>query len=118
MAVLMTYRWSGNVRELENVVQRMMVVAKGKVLGVEDLPPQFRSGEAAVAGGGLKGIARKSAGIVEKKAIEDALAATGGNVSRAAKTLGISRATLQNKMKAYGLRQPKPGAPAARDDGA
>jgi transcriptional regulator of acetoin/glycerol metabolism len=45
---------------------------------------------------------------VEKGAILAALERTGGNVTRAAKVLGISRATLQNKMKAYGLRTPKP----------
>jgi transcriptional regulator of acetoin/glycerol metabolism len=41
---------------------------------------------------------------VEKNAILDALSKTGGNVTRAAKVLGVSRATLQNKMKLYGLR--------------
>ena len=45
--------------------------------------------------------------VVETRAILDALSKTGGNVTQAAKLLGISRATLQNKMKAYGLRSAK-----------
>jgi transcriptional regulator of acetoin/glycerol metabolism len=44
---------------------------------------------------------------VEKEAIQHALAETGGNVTRAARSLGISRATLQKKMKLYGLRSPR-----------
>jgi DNA-binding NtrC family response regulator len=108
-ALLMAYGWPGNVRELENAVQRMMVVAKGEVLEVQDLPAEIR-GEAAgpkESARDLKGIARGSAEIVEKEAIQHALAGTGGNVTRAARSLGISRATLQKKMKVYGLRGPR-----------
>ena len=115
-ALLMAYRWPGNVRELENVVQRMMVVSKGEVLDVHDLPNEIREStegsldqgrEATIAVKGLKGMARETAGVVEKNAITEALAKWGGNVTRAAKALGVSRATLQNKMKAYRLRGPK-----------
>ncbi|HEY7678115.1 MAG TPA: helix-turn-helix domain-containing protein, partial [Candidatus Methylomirabilis sp.] len=103
------YAWPGNIRELENTLQRMMVVAKADMLDLADLPEEIRgTGPAAEPAQGLKGIARESAGIVEKGAILAALERTGGNVTRAAKVLGISRATLQNKMKAYGLRTPKP----------
>ena len=106
MALLITWPWAGNVRELENVIQRMMVVAKAEHLDVADLPPEIRGAAAAPAASpkDLKGISRASSEVIEKKAIADALAATGGNVTRAAKALGVSRATLQNKMKAYGLR--------------
>ncbi len=106
MALLIAWRWPGNVRELENVVQRMIVVAKGEYLDAADLPPEMRAETApgSAAPTDLKGIARASADVIEKKAIADALAASGGNVTRAAKALGVSRATLQNKMKAYGLR--------------
>jgi len=109
MAVLMANGWPGNVRELENTIQRMMVVAKGEALGFQDLPAEIRGGErpAREPATGLKGIARGSAEIVEKEAIANALASTGGNVTRAARSLGISRATLQKKMKAYGLRGPR-----------
>jgi DNA-binding NtrC family response regulator len=117
MAALMAHSWPGNVRELENAIQRMMVVAKGEILDAQDLPEELRGAGPGPkeAPGSLKGIARESAGIVEKQAILDALAKTGGNITRAARALGVSRATLQNKMKAYGLRPPeRAGAPPDR----
>ena len=98
----------GNVRELENVVQRTMVVAKSDVVELEDVPRELR-GEGDVSprtSKDLRGLARASTELVEKQTILDALAKTGGNVTHAAKALGTSRATLQNKMKAYGLRDP------------
>jgi transcriptional regulator with PAS, ATPase and Fis domain len=84
----------------------MVLIAKGELLDVADLPREIRGGEseARATPKGLKGIARESSALIEKKAIVDALAKTGGNVTRAAQALGVSRATLQNKMKAYGLR--------------
>jgi transcriptional regulator with PAS, ATPase and Fis domain len=106
MALLIAWSWPGNVRELENVIQRMMVTAKGESLDVIDLPPEIR-GDAvkpSAAPKDLKEIARASSDLIEKNAIVDALAKTGGNVTRAAKALGVSRATMQNKMKAFGLR--------------
>jgi transcriptional regulator with PAS, ATPase and Fis domain len=109
MAYLMSYKWPGNVRELENALQRMIVICKNDTLDVHDLPAEIRGKEfeATPAAQDLKGIARESGGIAEKRAITETLSKTGGNVTRAAKALGISRATLQNKMKAYGLRQAK-----------
>jgi DNA-binding NtrC family response regulator len=109
MALLMAYNWPGNVRELENTIQRMMVVCKNDMLDVQDIPAEIRGSQTAAPTTAhvLKGISRESTELVEKRAIADALAKTGGNVTHAAKALGISRATLQNKMKAYGLRDPK-----------
>ena len=109
MSVLMAYSWPGNVRELENVIQRMMVVAKRETLDLEDLPSEIRGREdiPRKEATDLRDIARESAEIVEKKAILDALSKTRWNVTRAAKSLGISRATLQKRMKAYGFRGPR-----------
>jgi transcriptional regulator with PAS, ATPase and Fis domain len=109
MALLMTYGWPGNVRELENVIQRMMVVGKDETLEDRDLPAEIRGEEKEPReqAKDLKGIARGSAEIVEKEAIINALAETGGNVTKAARSLGVSRATLQHKMKIYGLRNSK-----------
>ncbi len=107
MAFLIAYPWPGNVRELENVIQRMVVVAKSETLGVDDLPREIRREREApeTRPRDLRDIARESAGIVEKNVILDALSKTGGNVTRAAKSLGISRATLQKRIKVYGLRE-------------
>jgi len=107
MAALMAYHWPGNVRELENILQRMMIVARDDLLDLVDLPGEIHHAEPSPPEkpAGLKGMARESAEAVERQAIVDALAQTGGNVTRAAKLLGISRATLQKRMKAYALRE-------------
>jgi len=108
MSLLISHQWPGNVRELENVVQRTMVVAKGDVVGLDDVPRELRGEDSAPpkTAKDLRGLTRASTELVEKQTILDALAKTGGNVTHAAKALGVSRATLQNKMKAYGLRDP------------
>jgi len=96
MSLLMAYGWPGNVRELENVIQRTMVVAKGDTLDVQDLPPEISGKDAPrEKAKDLKGITRESAGLAEKSFILDALAKSGGNVTQAARSLGISRVTLQ-----------------------
>ncbi len=106
MALLIAHAWPGNVRELENIIQRMMVVTRKDTLELDDLPPELRGtpGPVRAVGRALKDLAKGSAQITEKSAILDALKAHLGNVTRTAKALGISRATLQNKMKQYGLR--------------
>ena len=106
MALLMAYSWPGNVRELENTIQRMMVVCKSAMLDIQDIPIEIRGSESSLTGDmhRLKGISRESTELIERRAIADALAQTAGNVTHAARALGISRATLQNKMKLYGLR--------------
>ena len=106
MALLTTYSWPGNIRELENAIQRMMVVAKDETLELEDLPPQIRgmAGEPRDGAKDLKEMVRESGEIVERRVILDALAKAGGNVTHAARLLVISRATLQSKMKSFGLQ--------------
>jgi len=101
-ALLMAHSWPGNVRELENGIQRGMVLCKGEVLDRQDIPIEIRGTQDKPSDRAtrLKGISQES----EKKAVIDALSQAGGNVTRAAKFLGISRATLQNKMKLYKLR--------------
>lgn len=107
-ALLMAHSWPGNVRELENVIQRMMLVAKSEILDVQELPTEIqgKEGSRRERAKNLRGVARESAGMVEKRAILDALSKSGGNVTQAARTLGISRVTLQKKMKMYNLREP------------
>jgi DNA-binding NtrC family response regulator len=115
------YGWPGNVRELENVVYEAMVMGEGTMLNEKDLPARIReAGEAggpAGAGGGanagaatqpgadgsLRGAAQAAAENAEKALIERALRDSGGNRTLAARTLGVSRKTLFNKMKALGI---------------
>jgi len=92
------YRWPGNVRELENAIERAMVIGSGETIRAEDLPLHLENG------GAVEPVERSLA-AVEKEHITRVLEELGGNVSQAAKVLGIDRATLYNKMKRYGVRR-------------
>ncbi len=93
---LLRYEWPGNVRELENAVERAVILAKNSCLEVADLP----QGDLLLA---RSAPPRESLEEVEKNHILNILSATRGNCSRAARILGVSRVTLYNKIKAYGL---------------
>jgi len=92
---LLKYQWPGNVRELENTIERAVILAQSSEIQLADLlqknSPLVSS---ASAGRSLK--------EVEMNHIISVLNETGGNYTRAAKILGISRATLYNRAKAYG----------------
>lgn len=97
---LLAYAWPGNVREMINVLERSMLVARGQVtINVEHLPGEFR----ARAGIGDRRHTPMTLDSLEQQHIERTLRYHGGNRTRAAKELGISRATLINKIKLYGL---------------
>jgi DNA-binding NtrC family response regulator len=96
---LLSAPWPGNVREMRNVVERAMILARGvSQLGVEHLPAELRKG-----GGGERRHQPQALAEVERVHVEKTLRFHGGNRTRAAQELGISRATLINKIKAYGL---------------
>jgi two-component system, NtrC family, response regulator AtoC len=109
------YRWPGNIRELENIMERAVLFSDAARIAVADLPPEVLAGatpadEAAAHAEpdgdlGLKEQVRAAAARVEKKLIERALAQTGGNVTHAARLLKISRKGLQLKMKELDLRE-------------
>jgi DNA-binding NtrC family response regulator len=91
--------WPGNVREMRNVLERAMILAQGSsVIGVEHLPADLRR-----AAGADRRHVPQSLAEVDRHHIERTLRAHGGNRTRAAQELGISRATLINKIKAYAL---------------
>ena len=92
------------MRELLNVVQKMVVVSEGDVIDVRDVPDEIRSvddGESGVGMGSLAGIGLDR---LEKEAIRQTLAMTGGNRERAAQILGIGERTLYRKLREYGLK--------------
>jgi DNA-binding NtrC family response regulator len=123
---LTSHHWPGNIRELENVLERTMLFASGPILRAADLPPELQAGLVAApapsvaappASGSwpppaaapsraasLKEIVRQETERVERELIVRALEETGGNVTQAARKLKISRKSLQTKMKEFGLR--------------
>jgi DNA-binding NtrC family response regulator len=147
MELLLRYPFPGNIRELENILERTVLLAEGPVITARDLPPALSAaptipmaaGAAAsppapvserppassavpiaqpqtapssgpqasaprAAPTSLKEIVRQETERVEREMIQRALAETAGNVTQAARALGISRKSLQTKMKELGLR--------------
>ena len=114
MMRLTAYPWPGNVRQLLNVVQNMVVMAGGEdrapgqplVLDARHIPDDIRSAddpEPAAEGGGAS-LAGASLEQLEKRAIRETLRLTAGNREQAARMLGIGERTLYRKLKEYGLR--------------
>src|SRR3989454_10582897 len=97
---LLSAAWPGNVREMRNVLERSMILALGQpTIGIEHLPPDLRQRSATD-----RRYQAQSLSEVERQHIERTLRHHGGNRTRAAVELGISRATLINKIKAYSLK--------------
>ncbi|MFN7440701.1 MAG: sigma-54-dependent transcriptional regulator [Phycisphaerales bacterium] len=116
MMRLTAYDWPGNVRQLLNVVQNMVVTAAADVVGINDpiqldlrhIPDEIRTGDAPeendsgdAAPGSLAGAPLEQ---LEKRAIRETLRLTAGNREQAAKLLGIGERTLYRKLKEYGLK--------------
>jgi DNA-binding NtrC family response regulator len=108
LAALQRHRWSGNVRELRNVVRQAVLESKDAVLRRSDLKPLLGtsapSNAPTTTGGSLREIAEAAARAAERHAICDALRASQGNKSRAAKALQTDYKTLHNKIKLLGIR--------------
>ncbi len=105
LQVLQRYRWPGNVRELVNVVERAVVLGKGTVITISDLPDTLRQNEPFVQlPAGRLGSSLKTAMVApERQMILDALESNGWNRQDSANLLGINRTTLYKKMKKYGI---------------
>ncbi len=120
LQLLLGYSWPGNIRELENLMERSVLFADGSVILAASLPDSLRERApgtlvpiaavgplgaiAAPSGASMKEIVRQAQAELERDLIGRALEETGGNVTRAAKRLQISRKSLQIKMKELGLR--------------
>jgi DNA-binding NtrC family response regulator len=102
MTLLQAHRWPGNIRELENVIERGVILAQGDVLTPRDLPPDLTSSAAAPEPGQTLPL-RKALEIPEREIIERTLRSHGWNRQETAAALMINRTTLFNKMRKYGL---------------
>ena len=103
MTAFFSYDWPGNVRELENVIERLVLLSEGSTLSTEFLPPELLVWEVPREATGLKDVVGDVSKAAEKQLIMDALDKTDQNRTRAADLLGISRRTLQKKIKEYDL---------------
>ncbi len=98
---LAEYSWPGNVRELRNAMERALVFSMKATLEPDDFPEGIR---AAAPAGPMTGAGSRSLEEVEREAIAATLEATRYKISRAAEILGISRKTLLEKRKKYGMK--------------
>jgi len=105
LEVLKAYAWPGNVRELRNFCERMVVLMGGREIGVENLPREFRNSGLPQPVSGLVALPEPGVSLyeVERNLIAQALDKCGGNRSRAARLLGLSRDTLLYRMKKYAI---------------
>jgi len=123
LGLLAGYPWPGNIRELENVIERAVLFCDKTEIGIDDIPREIRGSEpgthntplppsaapALAATDGLKEQVKAAMSRLERELIVRALEQTSGNVTHAARLLKISRKGLQLKMKELNLRE--------RDDG-
>lgn len=112
METLVRYEWPGNIRELENLMERMILLAKNNRITGQEIPPGFKEAadkaEAVVEDGTAKPFKdhmRDQVENAERPMIIRCLEETGGNVTQAAKKMGLSRKGLQLKMIKYNLRR-------------
>ncbi len=117
MDVFFAHDWPGNVRELHHVIQRALMLAKGEVIRVRDLPrelqalrPRQKAGKETTR----REAQRQSKARAEKKMVRDCLDKSGGNASEAARLCGYSRAQFYRMMKRHGITAKR--SPQAESD--
>jgi len=103
--VLMKYNYPGNVRELENIIERAVVLTRGKVITLNDLPMNIKGfkEEKTIAALG-KGSLTEQIEAIEKQLIFDALQQSSGNQTKAGKLLGLTERNLRYKLKKYNIK--------------
>ena len=102
--LLMKYDYPGNVRELENILERAVVIGREEVISVEDLPFLEDSLSSPEDGKKAEGLLRGSMEDMERKMIIEAMEKAGDHQTKAAEILGISERMLRYKLKKYGLK--------------
>ncbi len=106
MEALARYSWPGNIRELENTIERIIILSHGDEIGVTDLPSEVRAGLSArdrVASSFVLPEDGIDLEEVELELVRQALDRTGANVPKAAKLLGLTAKTLEARMQRFGL---------------
>ncbi|MBK5276675.1 MAG: sigma-54-dependent Fis family transcriptional regulator [Desulfuromonadales bacterium] len=105
MRLLLSYGWPGNIRELENVIERGMILSDGVAITPDCLPPALRepAGGVVAAPVGENLSIKQAENAIERDLIRKALLKTGGNRTQAAKILEISHRSLLYKLKEFGI---------------
>jgi DNA-binding NtrC family response regulator len=123
-ALLESYGWPGNIRELENALEHAFVMCEHDAIEPRDLPVAVQNALAAPRGGGAAagsgGQTPRTLEEIEKRALTEALEATGYNHTRAARKLGITRRTLGYRLEKYQIPRRDPARAQSRatdDDG-
>jgi DNA-binding NtrC family response regulator len=114
--LLIRYAWPGNIRELQNVIERAVVLAEGETITVADLPVDLQNAEAPVERTATSHVSRSGDlrmignmpgedddPLAERRKLIEALEKCGGNKARAARLLGLARSTYFSKLKKHGL---------------
>jgi DNA-binding NtrC family response regulator len=110
MEAMLAYRWPGNIRELENAIERAAVTTVGPVIGLENLPPRVAGGQAGEKPRfevdiqkPLRFYLDQATEQIEREYIRKALEKTRGNVGRCAELCGLSRRSVSGKIGQYGI---------------
>jgi transcriptional regulator of acetoin/glycerol metabolism len=104
MDLFMNFNWPGNVRQLENVIERAIALGDGKTITVDDLPPELLGNQADA------GLSKPIYSLIEneKRLIKKALIRTNGNRAEAAKLLEVNASTVYRKIEKYKLLEQQP----------
>ena len=98
MKMLMNYSWPGNIRELRNIIERALILARGASLQIEHFPGMHRVKSSS---GSPQEIEARDLKHLEEEYIKNEIERAGGDIRKAARALGISRATLYRKLKKF-----------------
>jgi two-component system NtrC family response regulator len=102
---LMKYNYPGNVRELENIIERAVVLTRSKVITLNDIPMNIKGFKEEKSIGSLdEGTLTEQVEALEKQLIFDALQQSGGNQTKAGKLLGLTERNLRYKLKKYNIK--------------
>jgi len=103
--LLSEYSWPGNIRELKNLLERLVIMTSGPTITVSDIPSYISGGKAADVGGDIfnRSLLRDARASFEKEFIVRKLKDNSGNIARTAEAIGIERSHLYRKIKSYGI---------------